>query len=173
MVDGVLHNECPVFAVSSCIQRAPSGLVEEAHSGQFAEQFSKKRIYEILRKKSVMCADIRRHCHSSRSLVCVSCKGTSRTLHPPLQPISVGGPFHCVGVDILQLPLTEAGNHCHHIPGEASATPNQTAETIVHLLVNDICCRYGALQHLLSKRDANFFSISLCKMCANSSPSRR
>ena len=91
MVDGVLHKECPVIAESSCIQRsrAPSGLVEEAHSGQFAEHFSKKRIYETLRKKSVMCADIRRHCHCSRSLVCVSCKGTSRTPHPPLQHISL------------------------------------------------------------------------------------
>ena len=29
---------------------------------------------------------------------------------PPLQSIPVNGPFHTVGVDIVQLPLTQAGN---------------------------------------------------------------
>ena len=29
---------------------------------------------------------------------------------PPIAPIPVGGPFHCVGVDILQLPFTTRGN---------------------------------------------------------------
>ena len=33
-----------------------------------------------------------------------------KTFHPPLQPIPVGGPFHRVCVDVLQLPLTERGN---------------------------------------------------------------
>ena len=54
-------------------------------------------------------ADTRRHCRSC--LVCASRKGTGRASHPPLQSIPVGGPFHRVGVDVLQLPLTESGNH--------------------------------------------------------------
>ena len=29
---------------------------------------------------------------------------------PHLQPIPVGGPFHRVAVDVLQLPLTTSGN---------------------------------------------------------------
>ena len=33
-----------------------------------------------------------------------------RSVNLSIQPIPVGGPFHRVGVDVLQLPLTEAGN---------------------------------------------------------------
>ena len=49
--------------------------------------------------------------HYCRScLVCASRKGQSRSIKPPLQPITVGGPFLKVGVDVLQLPLTLDGN---------------------------------------------------------------
>ena len=117
-----------------------------------------------------MCADTRRHCRSC--LVCVSRRGANRIPHPPLQPIPVGGPFHRVGVDVLQLPLTEAGN-CYVVVFqdyltkwvEAFATPNQTAETIAHLLVNEIFCRHGAPEHLLSDRGANFLSEHMQDVC--------
>ena len=36
--------------------------------------------------------------------------------------------------------------------------PNQSAETIIRLLVEEIICRHGTLEHLLSDRDANFLS---------------
>ena len=49
-------------------------------------------------------ADVRKYCHSC--LVCASRKGSGHTNRPALQPIPVGGPFHRVGVDVLQLPLT-------------------------------------------------------------------
>lgn len=39
-------------------------------------------------------------------------EGTGKTTRPPLQPIPVGGLFHRVGVDILQLPTTFEGNKC-------------------------------------------------------------
>ena len=42
-------------------------------------------------------------------LLCI-CKGSQKTVRPPLQPIPVGIPFHRVAVDILQLPLTLKGN---------------------------------------------------------------
>ena len=40
----------------------------------------------------------------------MSCKGPGHPFHPPLMPIPAGGPFHRVGVDVLQLPLTQDGN---------------------------------------------------------------
>lgn len=55
-----------------------------------------------------MRADIRRYC--CVCLVCASKKGTGHPLKPMLRSIPVGGPFHRVGVDILQLPLTLEGN---------------------------------------------------------------
>ena len=57
----------------------------------------------------------------------------------------MGGPFHRVGVDVLQLPLTENGNKYVVVFQdyltkwvEAFAVPNQTAETIAKLLVGEI-----------------------------------
>lgn len=54
---------------------------------------------------------------------------------------SIRGPFHRLGVDVLQLPLTEAGNWYVEVFmdyltkwAEAFAVPDQSAETIVRLL---------------------------------------
>lgn len=55
-----------------------------------------------------MRADVRRYCRAC--LVCASRTGQDRVLRPPLKSIPVGGPFQCVGVDVLQLPLTYEGN---------------------------------------------------------------
>ena len=43
-------------------------------------------------------------------LVCATRKGHRVTFKPQLKPIPVGGPFHRVAVDVLQLPLTSSGN---------------------------------------------------------------
>ena len=55
-----------------------------------------------------MRSDVRHHCRSC--LTCATRKGTGKPSRPPLKAIEVGGPFHRVGVDVLQLPLTENGN---------------------------------------------------------------
>ena len=75
----------------------------------------------------------------------------------------VGGPFHHVGLDVLQLPLTEAGNRyvvvfLEYLTKwvEAFAIPDQCAETIAQLLVEEIFCRHGAPAYLLSDHGPNF-----------------
>ena len=89
-----------------------------------------------------MRSDVRHHCHSC--LPCATRKGTCKPSRPPLKPIEVGGPFHRVGVDVLQLLLRKSRKR--HIVVfqdywgyltkwvEAFAVPNQTAETIAKLL---------------------------------------
>ena len=49
-------------------------------------------------------------CYCQSCLVCASRKGPGRRQRPKLQPIPVGGPFHTVGVDVLQLPRSLEGN---------------------------------------------------------------
>jgi len=117
-----------------------------------------------------MRADVRRHCRSC--LVCVRRRAPGRSVKPPLKPIPVGGPFHRVGVDVLQLPLTEAGNRyvvvfLDYLTKwvEAFAVPDQCAETIARLLVEEIFCRHGAPAYLLSDRGTNFLSELVQNVC--------
>ena len=80
-------------------------LLKESHSGKFAGHFSERKLYMTLRTKywwDKIRSDVCKHCRSC--LTCASRKGPGRAPCPRLQLIPVGGPFHRVGVDILQLP---------------------------------------------------------------------
>lgn len=56
-----------------------------------------------------MCGEVERFCRSC--LGCITRRGTGRAVRPPLVIIPMGGPFHNrMGVNVLQLPLTESGN---------------------------------------------------------------
>ena len=140
--------------------------MKEAHGGRFAGHFAEHKMYATLKKKywwNQMHADIRQHCRSC--LTCTSRKGPGRSARPYLQPIPVGGPFHRVGVDVLQLPLTFSGNQYAVVLmdyftkwPEVFAVPNQKAETIARLLVECVISRHGVPELLLSDRGANFLS---------------
>ncbi len=87
-------------------------------------------------------------------------------------PIPVGGPFHRMGVDVLQLPLTASGNRYVVVFAdyltkwvEGFGVPDQSAETIARLLVNEIFCRHGAPEHFLSDRGPNFLSELFTEVC--------
>ena len=114
-----------------------------------------------------MCGSVERYCKSC--MECVSRKGVGRGVKPPLMTIPVGAP---VGVDVLQLPVTESGNKyvvvfLDYLTKwvEAFAVANQSAETIARLLVEEICCRHGAPEQLLSDRGANFLSDLVMEVC--------
>ena len=96
--------------------------------------------------------------------MCASRSGSKKRCRPELQPIPVG-PFHCVGVDVLQLPLTHDGNKYVVVFmdyltkwAECFATPDQSALTIARLFVEQVVSRHGAPEKLLSDRGANFLS---------------
>ena len=176
VVNGVLHREDPSFPSRNCIV-VPSSLrvplVQEAHQGRFAGHLAQKKIHDRLRRYvwwRGMRSDIDRYCKSC--LVCVSRRGGSRPSKPPLCPVPVGGPFHRVGVDILQLPLTARGNkyvvvfmdYLTKWP-EAFAVPDQRMETIAKLFVEHIVCRHGIPEELLSDRGANFLSALVQGIC--------
>ena len=110
-----------------------------------------------------MFRDAQTHCRSC--LTCATYTGAGKRLKPPLMPIPVGGPFHRVGVDIMELPLTVHGNKyvvvfMDYLTKwvEAFAVSDQTSETIATLLVNEIICRHGVPEVLLSDRGTNLLS---------------
>ena len=127
-------------------------LLKELHGGKFSGHFAWKKLYKTMRKKywwRGMCGAVEKYCKSC--LECVTRKGSGRSVKPPLVPIPVGGPFHRMGVDVLQLPLTESGNRYVVIFMdyltkwvEGFAVPDQSADTVARLLVSEIFCRHGA-----------------------------
>ena len=176
MVDGVLYHENPDvpgvwrIAVPRALREI---LLKESHSGKFAGHFAERKLYATLRTKywwDNMRSDVRKHCRSC--LTCASRKGPGRAPSPKLQPIPVGGPFHRVGVDVLQLPLSHEGNQYAVVfmdyltkwP-EVFAVPNQKAETIARLFVEHMIVRHGVPEHLLSDRGANFLSALVQEVC--------
>ena len=114
LIDGVLYFEYPNCPHQWCIvvpKHLQQKLLVEAHSGQFAGHFAERKVYDRIRRyywwKGIR-SDVRRHCRVC--LTCASRRGGRKPPRPPLHPIPVGGPFHCLGVDVLQLPLTRNSN---------------------------------------------------------------
>ena len=176
VIDGVLYHQDSSNPARLCLvvpQELRQTLLGEAHEGRFAGHLAEKKVFDRLRRYvwwPGMRNDVHTFCRSC--LVCSSRKGTRRTCKPSLQPIPVGGPFHRLGVDVLQLPLTTRGNRYVVVfmdyltkwP-EAFAVPDQKAETIARLLVNEIICRHGIPEELLSDRGTNFLSSIIQEIC--------
>ena len=107
------------------------------------------------------------------TVTCVSRKGGRKPTRPPLHPIPVGGQFHRLGVDVLQLPLTRNGIRYVLVFAdyltkwiEAFPVPDQTAETIAKLLVEKVVGVHGVPEQLLSDRGTNFLSDLVLKVCS-------
>ena len=176
LLDGVLHHENPQSPGTWCTAvptTLRADLLEDAHSGLLAGHLGERRVYDRLRRGywwQGMRRDVRKHCRAC--LTCATRRGTSRASHPPLQSIPVGGPFHCVGVDILKLPLTCDGNQyvlvfLDYLTKWVEAFPikDQKAETVARVLVEEVICRHGAPERLLSDRGANFLSELIAEVC--------
>ena len=163
LIDGILY-----FVDSSRENRrravVPSQLrseiLEENHSGPMAGHFSGTRLYKSLVKYwwwPNMYADCRRHCSGCPQCAIVSSSG--RVNKPPLHPIAVQRPFQIVGLDIMDLPKTAAGNK-HVVVFQDYLTkwpmvfpvPDQKTITIVRLLVEEIVPLFGVPESPLTDR---------------------
>jgi len=176
VIQGVLHFEPVAFPGHLCVV-VPKGLgpavLQEAHAVCFAGHFAAKKVCDCLCRYywwKGMRADVQSFCRGC--LVCASRKGPGRPLRPPLTVIPVGGPFHRVSVDVLQLLRTANGN-CYVVCFvdyltkwvEAFAVPDQQAETIAKLFVENVVCRHGVPEQLLSDRGTNFLSELIQGVC--------
>jgi len=103
---------------------------------------------------------------------CISCmdcqtKGYNNKLPAGLlQPIPVRGPWSRVGIDAVgPFKISNMGNKyiltatCYFTKyAEARAVPDISAETTARFIVDDIICRHGAVEELLSDLGRNFLA---------------
>uniref|UniRef100_A0A1X7UNW9 Integrase catalytic domain-containing protein n=1 Tax=Amphimedon queenslandica TaxID=400682 RepID=A0A1X7UNW9_AMPQE len=162
LVEGVLYycgvkDGSPLRLCVPLLEREK--LLKNIHSGTFAGHFSSRSVYKTLTKRywwKGMYRDTQAHCKGC--LTCATYDGAGRRMKPHLLPIPVG-------VDIMELPLTVHGNKyvvvfVDYLTKwvEAFPTEDQTSETIANLLVNEIICRHGVPEQLLSDRGSNLLS---------------
>ena len=86
-------------------------IMEENHGGQMAKHFSGEKLYKLLRRHwwwPRMYTDVVEHCRSCPECAIVNSSGQVNV--PPLHPIPVQRVFQIVGVNVMDLPITEAGN---------------------------------------------------------------
>src|SRR5215216_2295667 len=95
------------------------------------------------------------------------------TRKEPLQPILVKAPFHRVGLDIKgPLPITKTGNRYIIVAmdyftkwPEARAIKDIKADTVAKFLYEDVICRHGAPEEILTDRGASFMNQVVDQLC--------
>ena len=169
LLDGVLYhveNDKTLRIIPPSTHRKK--LFDEVHSGLLSGHLREAKMHGQLSRHywwPQMRADIQRWCKAC--LTCAS-RRIGRAERPPMTPIPVSGPFDRVGVDVVQFPTSYNGNKYAVVfvdyltkwP-EVFAVPDQTADTIAHLLVEQIVCRHGVPAELLSDRGSAFLSVLL------------
>ena len=103
---------------------------------------------------------------------CVVATGNGRTIKPPLHPIPVSRPFQILGIDIMDLPLTERGNK-HVIVIQdlftkwplVFAVPDQKTSRIAQLIAEEVVPCFGVPECLLSDRGTNLLSNLMADLC--------
>ena len=147
-------------------------LFEEAHCGKFGTDLGGAKVHGQLSKHywwPRMRADISGWYQDC--LVCATHQ-PDKAIRPPLMLILVEGPFHRVGVDVIQFVKSHSGNQYAIVftnnltkwP-EVFAAKDQTAFTIAELFVEEIVCCHGVPPQLLSDRGAVFLSYLITEIC--------
>ena len=99
--------------------------------------------------------------------------GTGCKKRPPLHPIPVLRPFQILGIDVMDLPVTEKGNR--HVvviqdlftkwPFLVFPVPDQKASCIAKLVVEEVVPLFGVPESLLSDRGTNLLSCLVLNVC--------
>ena len=149
-------------------------VMEQAHSGPCGGHFSGNRLLATLAHKwywDGMYMDTVQFCKSCPQCTIVS--GAGRSSRPPLHPTPVQRPLQIVGVDVMDLPVTEQGNR-HVVVFQDFFTkwslvfrvPDQKAIRLVKLLTEEVIPFFGVPEALLSDRVANLLSYLMKDVCA-------
>ena len=176
LLDGVLYYLDPKRADRRrCVvpRHLHQSIIEENHSGPMGGHFSGERSYKALVHHwwwQGMYSAVMTHCSSCPQCAIVNSSG--RINKPPLHPIPVQRVFQIVGVDIMDLPKTTAGNK-HVVVFQdflskwpfVFAVPNQKSDRIARLLAEEVVPVFGVPEALLSDRGTNLLSHLMRDLC--------
>ena len=150
-------------------------IITENHCGPCAGHFAGNKMYNMLVKHwywKGMYEDVMNYCRKCPQCVFVS--GSGKCAKPPLHPIPVSKPFQIIGVDVMDLPITEDGNK-HVVVFQDYFTkwpmvypvPDQKTTRLVELLTKEIIPFFGVPEALLSAdRGTNLLSHLMTDVCA-------
>ena len=176
LVDGVLFFINPKYRDrKQCVvpRHLQQTIMEEHHSSPMSGHFSGEKLYKVLSRHwwwQGMYGDVIAHCRSCPQCAIVNASG--KINKPPLHPIPVERVFQIIGVDIMDLPLTANGNR-HVVVFQdflskwplVFPVPDQKAERLARLLVNEVVPFCGVPEALLSDRGTNLLSHLMTDVC--------
>jgi transposase InsO family protein len=153
-------------------------ILQQCHSDAFAAHFGIGKTFDKIAQRYYWDGyfqDVERYVNQCSW--CARYKQPARKHIAPLQPLPVtAGPWERVGVDLMgPLPPTKQGNTYIVVFTdyftrwvEAVPLPNKASKTVATAFVQEILCRYGSCNELLSDRGTEFLSNMMqevCKIC--------
>jgi transposase InsO family protein len=182
--DGLLKRECPpskkrrryLKTIQLVVpQELKLTIMKALHNDLTAGHLAFQRTYDRVTEKFFwlnMRNEIKDYCAACHE--CALGKTSPHFKKAPLKPLPVPSePFERVSMDIVgPLKSTRNGNlyilvlidNLTKWP-EAFAIPNQTAETVAKIFVEQIICRHGMPKTLLTDRGTNFLSRLFQEIC--------
>ena len=150
-------------------------ILERTHAGPFGGHFSGQRMFNVLVSSwwwEHISSDTTKFARACPE--CTITTGVGRRVKPPFHPIPVRKPFQILGIDVMDLPLTDSGNR-HVVVIRDLFTkwpfvfpvPDQKAPRIARLLAEQVIPWFGVPEALLSDRGANLLAhliLDLCKI---------
>ena len=148
-------------------------IMEENDRSHMGAHFSGSRLFNMLSRHWWWEGIYADSVHFARNCPeCTVVSGGGRVIKPPLHPIPVQRPFQIVGVDIMELPKTEAGNkYVLVFPDYLTKwpmvypMPDQKSERIARILVEEVIPFFRVPEALLSDRGANLISHLMTDLC--------
>ena len=145
----------------------------ENHGCIMAGHFSGQRLYNAVSRRwwwdTMYCDSLE---FSKNCAECAVVSGYRRMNRPPLHPILVQRPFQILGVDIMELPVTEKGNRYiivfQHFLTQwplVFPAPDQKAIRIARLLAEEVLPLFGCPESLLSDRGTNLLALFMQDVC--------
>lgn len=143
------------------------------HSSPYSGHFSGQCLYNTLTTRwwwEGMFSDAKKFAKSCPE--CAIVMGSGRVNRPPLHPIPVSRPFQILGIEVMDLPVTDQGNkHVVVIQDLFTkwpmvfAVPDQKTARISRLIAEEVIPLFGVLECLLSDRGTNLVSNLMLDLC--------